>query len=89
MQESVSYTHLNNQGGTDGTTSQQYWTQFVDAGAEEAYIEGGLVKINRQYAVLKDDWNKAVSDSDGTPTVSYTHLDVYKRQQSFLYRQNY
>ena len=57
----------NNQGGTDGTTSQQYWTQFVDAGAEEAYIEGGLVKINRQYAVLKDDWNKAVSDSDGTP----------------------
>ncbi|WP_455683077.1 LamG-like jellyroll fold domain-containing protein, partial [Thomasclavelia sp.] len=57
----------NNQGGTDGTTSQQYWTQFVDTGAEEAYIEGGLVKINRQYAVLKDDWNKAVSDSDGTP----------------------
>lgn len=25
----------NNQGGTDGTTSQQYWMQFVDGGAEK------------------------------------------------------
>ena len=56
----------NNQGGIDGTTSQQYWTQFVEGGAEDAYIQGGLVKINKQFAVLKDNWNKSVSDSDGT-----------------------
>ena len=55
----------NNQGGTDGTTSQQYWMQFVDGGAEKAYVDGGLVKINRQFAVLKDDWNKSASDSTG------------------------
>ena len=55
----------NNQGGTDGTTSQQYWMQFVDGGAEKAYVDGGLVKINRQFAVLKDDWNKTASDSTG------------------------
>jgi len=56
----------NNQGGIDGTISQQYWTQFVEGGAEDAYIQGGLVKINKQFAVLKDNWNKSVSDSDGT-----------------------
>lgn len=63
----------NNQGGTDGTASQQYWMQFVKnnptdnayVSAEQAYVEGGNVCITKQFAVLKDDWNKAASDSTG------------------------
>lgn len=56
----------NNQGGTDGNTSQQYWMANVDGGAENAYINGGIAKFNKQYAVLKDNWNQAVSGSDGS-----------------------
>lgn len=56
----------NNLGGTDGNSSQRYWMEFVEGGSEEAYIQGGLVKINKQFAVKRDDWNKSVSDSDGS-----------------------
>ncbi len=56
----------NNQGGTDGTTSQQYWLANVSGGAEAAYVNGGTAVFTKQYAVLKDNWNQAVSGSDGT-----------------------
>lgn len=56
----------NNQGGDDGTASQQYWMSKVDGGAEKAYVEGGEASFSKQYAVKKDDWNKAASVSDGT-----------------------
>lgn len=56
----------NNQGGDDGTASQQYWMSKVSGGAEKAYVEGGEASFSKQYAVKKDDWNKAASVSDGT-----------------------
>ena len=56
----------NNQGGTDGTTSQQYWMAKVNNDPEKAYVEGGVASFSKQYAVKKDDWNKAASVSDGT-----------------------
>ncbi len=56
-----------NQGGTDGTTSQQYWTAYVEGGAENAYIDGGTATFNKKYAVKEGDWNKVASQSDGTP----------------------
>ena len=56
----------NNQGGDDGTASQQYWMSKVDGGAEKAYVEGGVASFTKQYAVKKDNWNKAASVSDGT-----------------------
>ena len=56
----------NNQGGDDGTASQQYWMSKVEGGAEKAYVEGGVASFTKQYAVKKDDWNKAASVSDGT-----------------------
>ncbi|MCW6661499.1 YSIRK-type signal peptide-containing protein [Aerococcaceae bacterium NML201209] len=63
------------QGGTDGRTSQQYWTAFVPGKtAEEAYIEGGLAQFNKQYAVKEEDWNKEASVSDGS-----AHLVRYMR----------
>ena len=34
--------------------------------AEKAYVEGGVASFTKQYAVKKDDWNKAASVSDGT-----------------------
>ena len=55
----------NNQPGTDGTTSQQYW-MIGTQDAEKAYVEGGVASFTKQYAVKKDDWNKAASVSDGT-----------------------
>lgn len=56
----------NNQGGDDGTASQQYWMSKVDGGAEKAYVEGGVASFTKQYAVKKDNWNKVASVSDGT-----------------------
>ncbi len=56
----------NNQGGDDGTASQQYWMSKVEGGAEKAYVEGGVASFTKQYAVKKDDWNKTASVSDGT-----------------------
>ena len=56
----------NNQGGGDGTTSQQYWMAKVDNNPEKAYVEGGVASFTKQYAVKKDDWNKVASVSDGT-----------------------
>jgi alpha-L-arabinofuranosidase len=56
----------NNQGGDDGTASQQYWMSKVDGGAEKAYVEGGVASFTKQYAVKEDNWNKAASVSDGT-----------------------
>lgn len=55
----------NNQGGGDGTSSQQYWMMGT-SDAEKAYVEGGVASFTKQYAVKKDDWNKVASVSDGT-----------------------
>ena len=46
------------------------------------------VSISNPYRVIRADWTKngfraVISDLDGKTSVSYTHLDVYKRQ---LYR---
>lgn len=54
-----------NQGGADGNSSQQYWTAYVEGGSENAYINGGVVNIKKQYAVAKDDWNVSSSYSNG------------------------
>ena len=56
----------NNQGGDDGTTSQQYWMAKVNNNPEKAYVEGGVASFTKQYAVKKDDWNKAACVSDGS-----------------------
>ena len=56
----------NNQGGDDGTASQQYWMSKVNNDPEKAYVEGGVASFSKQYAVKKDDWNKAACVSDGT-----------------------
>lgn len=54
------------QGGTDGNTSQMYWTPQVPGGALEGYTNGGLATFNKQYAVREGDWNVTASRSDGT-----------------------
>ena len=58
-------------GGSDGTASQGYWTTYVngDAGAEQAYTEGGQAKFVQKYAVAEEDWNKVASQSDGKPNL--------------------
>ena len=55
-----------NQGGGDGTASQQYWTAYVSGGSENAYIQGGMASFTRQYAVCEEDWNQQASLSDGS-----------------------
>ena len=58
----------NNQGGDDGTASQQYWMPSVEGGALEGYVDGGTATfVNKQYAVIRGDWNKAKSYSTGEP----------------------
>ena len=58
----------NNQGGDDGTASQQYWMPSVEGGALEGYVDGGTATFaNKQYAVIRGDWNKAKSYSTGEP----------------------
>ena len=52
--------------GGDGTWSQGYWLTGVAAGAETAYIEGGMASYTRQYAVCEEDWNQQASKSDGS-----------------------
>ncbi|MBR6771392.1 MAG: chitobiase/beta-hexosaminidase C-terminal domain-containing protein [Lachnospiraceae bacterium] len=51
--------------GSDGTASQGYWLDYT-GGAESAYVNGGTAHVTKQYAVRKDNWNRAVSNSDGT-----------------------
>lgn len=53
-------------GGEDGATSQQYWTAYVNGGAENAYTNGGKASFTKQYAVRKEDWKEASSHSDGS-----------------------
>lgn len=55
----------NNQGGDDGTASQQYWMPNVNGGALEGYVDGGTATFNKQYAVIRGDWNVAKSYSTG------------------------
>lgn len=58
----------NNQGGADGTSSQQYWMPNVAGGALEGYVDGGVATFgNKQYAVVRGDWNQAKSFSTGEP----------------------
>lgn len=57
----------NNQGGDDGTASQQYWMPRVDGGALEGYVDGGTATFSKQYAVVRGDWNKTKSYSTGEP----------------------
>lgn len=54
-----------NQGGTDGNSSQQYWTAGVPGGAEKAYIDGGTASFTNQYAITRGDWNVEKSKSTG------------------------
>ena len=55
----------NNQGGADGTASQQYWMPNVEGGALEGYVDGGIATFNKQYAVTRGDWNVEKSRSTG------------------------
>lgn len=65
-----------NQGGTEGTSSQQYWnahvltdpnnTQSAKKAAVDAYIDGGTASFVKEYAIRRGDWNAAKSYSDGT-----------------------
>lgn len=56
----------NNQGGADGTASQQYWMPSVPGGALEGYVDGGVATFNnKQYAVVRGDWNETKSYSTG------------------------
>lgn len=55
----------NNQGGDDGTSSQQYWMPNVNGGALEGYVDGGTATFSKQYAVVRGDWNVAKSYSTG------------------------
>lgn len=55
----------NNQGGNDGTASQQYWMTGVAGGALEGYTDGGLATFTGQYAVVRGDWNEDKSYSTG------------------------
>ena len=57
----------NNQGGADGTSSQQYWMPNVAGGALEGYVDGGTATFSKQYAVVRGDWNSAKSYSTGEP----------------------
>ena len=57
----------NNQGGADGTASQQYWMPNVAGGALEGYVDRGTATFNKQYAVVRGDWNKTKSYSTGEP----------------------
>lgn len=57
----------NNQGGDDGTASQQYWMPNVAGGALEGYVDGGTATFSKQYAVVRGDWNKTKSYSTGEP----------------------
>lgn len=50
----------------DGTSSQGYWTEYVDGGAEKAYTEGGTAKFIKRYTVDEENWNKTASQSDGS-----------------------
>ena len=50
----------------DGTTSQGYWTDYVDGDRVNAYTEGGTAKFTQRYTVKEEDWNKVASQSDGT-----------------------
>lgn len=59
------------QGGTDGNTSQMYWTPQVPGGALEGYTNGGLASFNKQYAVREGDWNVTASRSDGTANQTF------------------
>lgn len=59
------------QGGTDGNTSQMYWTTQVPGGALEGYTNGGLATFNKQYAVREGDWNVTASRSDGTANQTF------------------
>lgn len=54
------------QGGTDGTTAQTYWIDDVPGGALEGYVNGGTATFQKQYAVVKGDWNESQSYSDGS-----------------------
>lgn len=51
--------------GSDGTASQGYWLDYTGA-PETSYVQGGTANVTKQYAVKKDNWNRAVSNSDGT-----------------------
>lgn len=59
-----------NQGGGssgDGLWSQGFWTNYVSGKASDvAYVDGGTVVCEKQYAVAYDDWNSIESKSDGT-----------------------
>ena len=55
----------NNQGGADGTASQQYWMPNVPNGALEGYVDGGVATFSGQYAVVRGDWNVTKSYSTG------------------------
>lgn len=59
----------NNQGGDDGTASQQYWMPNVNGGALEGYADGGTATFNKQYAVIRGNWNVAKSYSTGEKTI--------------------
>lgn len=62
----------NNQGGADGTSSQQYWMPNVAGGALEGYVDGGVATFgNKQYAVVRGDWNQAKSFSTGEPSQEF------------------
>lgn len=62
----------NNQGGADGTSSQQYWMPNVAGGALEGYVDGGIATFdNKQYAVVRGDWNQAKSFSTGEPSQEF------------------
>lgn len=61
----------NNQGGTDGTTSQQYWMPSVTGGALKGYVDGGTATFGKQYAVVRGDWNEAKSSSTGEPNQEF------------------
>ena len=50
----------------DGTSSQGYWTDYVDGDRVNAYTEGGTAKFTQRYTVKEEDWNKVASQSDGT-----------------------
>ena len=53
----------------DGTSSQGYWTDYVEGGAEKAYTEGGVAKFTQRYAVDEENWNKVASRTDGKPNL--------------------
>lgn len=60
-----------NQGGDDGTASQQYWTSNVAGGALEGYVNGGTASFTDQYAVVRGNWNATASRSTGEPNQEF------------------